>query len=78
MNTGLYVGEYVLQHIVLFSGQVMHQERLVIAQGVETSAQPLIKTHWGRDKNLADDIFKYIFLNENVSIPIKSLFLGSN
>ena len=50
MNTGLYVGKYVLQLIVLFSGQVMHLERPVTAQGVETSAQPLIKTHWGRDK----------------------------
>ena len=31
-------------------------------------------THWGRDKNehhFADDIFKCIFLNENVWIPVK-------
>ena len=32
------------------------------------------KTHWGRDKMaaiFADDIFKCIFLNDNVWIPIK-------
>ena len=33
----------------------------------------LVLTHWGRDngRHFADDIFKCIFLNENVWIPIK-------
>ena len=33
-----------------------------------------ILTHWGREKNgrhFADDIFKRIFLNENIWIPVK-------
>ena len=35
---------------------------------------PILLTHWGRDKmaaTLADDIFKCIFLDENIWISIR-------